>query len=193
MNAPVLIKKKSRKKWWIIGGIVLLIIIVGNLNSPASKTSASESPTTTSKAATTTTTQAPTTTIAHAQVVSAYEASAKAVTVSQLADDPAAYTGETLVFKGTIATFVTDSTGNTGAMNVAGLNDPTSLVYVQLDPLVDVTQMAKGDTVEIWGSGQGSITGQNDFGGTIHEAAVIENYLTDITSGYVDNLVSNPQ
>jgi len=115
------------------------------------------------------------------------------VTVSQLANDPAAYNGEVVTFKGTVVNFLQDSSGNTGAANISDPTDSSSEIYVQFDPLIDITKMSKGDTVQIWGTGQGSVTGKNGFGATIHEGAVVEDYLTDTTSGYVDNLVPNPQ
>lgn len=210
-DSPV---KKSRKKLWIIiGSVVALFALYGigsssktNVSATAPTTTVAKSVPTTSVKSPSRTTAAPkpkpkptttiaptTTTIPHAQVVQTYEASAKSVTVSQLANDPAVYNGEAVTFNAQIVNFLQDSSGNTGAANVSDPNDPSSLIYIQFDPLINVSKMAKGDTVQIWGSGQGSMTGKNAYGGTIHESAVLENYLTDTTSGYVDNLVSSPQ
>lgn len=52
--------------------------------------------------------------------------------------------------------------------------------------------MNKGDPVTVWGDGQSTVSGKNAFGATINESAVSETYLTDGTSGYVDNSDTNP-
>lgn len=127
-----------------------------------------------------------------AQIVQQFESSAQAATVSQLANDPSNYDGLVVSFTATISNFLQDSSGDTTAMNVSDPNDPSSVVYVQLSNTADVTQMNKGDTVVIWGDGQGSISGKNDFGGTVNEGAVTETYLTDQTSSYSDNSDSSP-
>jgi hypothetical protein len=114
------------------------------------------------------------------------------VTVSQQVNSPSTYDGTSVTFQATIVNFLQDSSGDTTAMNVSDPNDVTSELYVQLSLYADVTQMNKGDTITIWGDGQGTVSGKNAFGGTITEAAVTEVYLTDTTTGYVDASDPNP-
>lgn len=114
------------------------------------------------------------------------------VTVSQIVNDPAIYYPGAVTFTATIDDFLQNSSGETAAMNVTDPNDPTSVLYVQLSLWADVTQMNKGDTVVIWGTGEGTVSGKNGFGGSIQEAAVQENYLTDTTTGYQDDSDPSP-
>jgi hypothetical protein len=52
--------------------------------------------------------------------------------------------------------------------------------------------MNTGDSITIWGDAEGSQSGKKAFGASINEAAVIEDYLTDSTSGYSDTGDPNP-
>jgi hypothetical protein len=52
--------------------------------------------------------------------------------------------------------------------------------------------MNKGDSVTIWATGEGIVSGKNDYGGSINEAAVQEDYLTDTTTGHQDDSDPNP-
>jgi hypothetical protein len=117
---------------------------------------------------------------------------ATSMSISKLDDDPSIWTSEPLELNGTIVNFLQDSSGLTTAMNVADPNDPGSVVYVQLSAWADVTQMNKGDSVTIWATGEGVVSGQNDFGGSINEAAFQEDYMTDTTTGYQDDSDPNP-
>lgn len=136
-----------------------------------------------------TSTPAPATTL---QTPAGYKASAQNVTVSHLVNDPSIYDGTVVTFTGTIVNFLQDSSGVTTAMNVSDPNDPTSIVYVQLSPTADVTQMNKSDTVTIWGDGQGTASGTNAFGATINVSAVSETYLTNTSTGYSDDSNTSP-
>ena len=165
------------------GGSTTSPVAVASL-SPA--TDAGATPSLTTAAAT----LAPTPTLTQAQVAAAYEASCQHVTVSQMQKQPATYKGSPLTFSAVIVNFLQDSSGNTGAMNVADPTDGSSIAYVQLSSSAQVAHMNKGDKITVWGHGGGALSGQNAYGGTINEAAVDEVYLGDATSGYQDN--SNP-
>ena len=194
-----------KKPWaWVARAVALLLIIglaIGGLqsnNSSASGNSgnsgntgntgsASNTGTTgNSGSATTTSSSAtsPSTTQAPQQTPAQYEASAAQIGISQLVNDPSAYNGQVVAFSGTIANFLQDDSGNTTAMNLYDGTDPTSVVYVQLANSADVTQMSKGDNVEVFGVGEGSVSGKNSFGGTVNQAAVTEVYINDLTNGY---------
>ena len=41
-----------------------------------------------------------------------------------------------------------------------------------------------GDTVNVYGMGQGAATGKNAFGGNVTEAIILELHLNDTTTGY---------
>lgn len=159
-------------RWIIAGGATAFAVIAGAGSCGSSTTATSSADT------------SPSTT---GMTPAEYKAAAQAVTVSQLANDPNNYNGETVTFTAQIANFLQDSAGDTTAMNVIDPSDPTSLVYVQLGTFAVVTQMNKSDTVVIWGDGQGLMSGKNAYGATIHESAVNETYLSDSTSGYQDN------
>jgi hypothetical protein len=130
--------------------------------------------------------------MSQSEIVQNFENLATSATITQMADDPSHYNGESVAFTGTIDSFLQDSSGDTTAMNVSDPNDPTSTVYVQLSSTADVTQMSKEDTVMIWGDAQGTVSGKNAFGGTVTQAAVTEVYLTDSTSGYSDTSNTSP-
>ncbi|MGD0880504.1 MAG: hypothetical protein ABSB09_02900 [Acidimicrobiales bacterium] len=187
----------SRRQWYAIWAAAIVIgtiiaLAAGGGSKPAS-TASSGTTTTTTAAPSSSTAAEPsttTTTLSQAQIVQQYENGATAATISQLSNDPSNYNGETVIFTGTIDKFLQDSSGNTAAMNVADPNNPLAVAYVQLSSTADVTQMNTGDTVEIWGDGQGNVSGKNAFGGTVSQCAVTETYLTDQTTGYSDS--SNP-
>ena len=116
---------------------------------------------------------------------------AQQVTVSQLVNDPSQYNGSDVTFQGTIVNFLQDSSGNTGAMNVADPNDGTSVVYIDLTQgSADVSQMSKGDSITIWGVGAGTTSTKNAFGGSINVSVITEAQLDDTTSNYTDKSAS---
>jgi hypothetical protein len=47
--------------------------------------------------------------------------------------------------------------------------------------------MNKGDTVTVWGVGEGASPAKNGFGVSINVEVVSETYLSDQTTGYNDN------
>lgn len=111
--------------------------------------------------------------------------------MSQLSNDPSAYMG-TVTFDATIVNFVPNASGETVAMNVVDPNDLSSLAMVVLSPTASIPHMNKGDSVIIWGTGDGYQQYTNNYGATINEATVTEVYLTDTTTGYQDNTNRNP-
>ncbi len=121
-----------------------------------------------------------------------YKASATRVTVADIAKDPSSYKGKTVDFTATIVDFVQNSSGVTAGANVADPNDYSSFVQIIFSPGFSVKGVNKYDTVQVWGPGLGSFTGQNAYGGTIQEAGVQELYLYDSTTGYSDNSVKDP-
>jgi hypothetical protein len=124
-----------------------------------------------------------------AQIVADYKASAQQITLADLQKDPNSYSSKIITFTATITKFLQDSSGNTGAMNVNDPNDFSS-AYVNLSTYIDLTKVNQNDTVQIWGSGLGVISGKNAFGGDINVAGVNESYLLDTTTGYSDD--ANP-
>lgn len=127
-----------------------------------------------------------------ARVKADYKANAQSVTVADIAKDPNYYKGLPVTFTGTILNFVQDSSGNTSGANVSDSNNYSSIIQVIFSPFVEIQSMNKGDSIIVWGKGKGSFTGKNAFGGTVQEGAVQEIYLNDRTSGYIDELDSNP-
>lgn len=121
-----------------------------------------------------------------------YKASAKSVTVADIAKDPNTYKGKTVKFTAVIANFVHDSNGNTAGANVLDPNDYSSVIQIAFTPDFSLAHVNKGDTIQVWGQGLGAFSGTNAFGATITEGAVQEVYLHDSTTGYSDNTVTDP-
>jgi hypothetical protein len=76
-------------------------------------------------------------------------------------------------------------------MNVDDPNDYSS-AYVNLSSYIDLSKVNQDDTVQIWGSGLGILTGKNGFGADINVAGVNESYLLDMTTGYSDDANPSP-
>jgi hypothetical protein len=201
-KAPIRAKKLLR--WVGLGcgallGVLILLVVVATVTcGPKTACAASNSTTTStstpSPKATRTATHKPTprpTPTPLGQIVASYKASARQITVSQLSNDPSAYKG-TVTFEATIVNFVQNPSGKTVAMNVSDPNDPSSFAMVLLSSSASVPQMNKGDSVTIWGTGDGARQYQNYYGATINEATVTEVYLTDTTTGYQDNTNRHP-
>lgn len=157
--------------------------------SKQKKIASTTATTTTAEPPTTTTTLPPTTTttLSLEQIVAQYKASAQHVTVADIAKDPNSYKGTVVTFTAKVVDFVQDSSGNTSAANISDPDDYSSMIQIAFGPLFEVEKVNKGDIVTVWGKGLGSFNGQNGFGATITEGEVGEVYLTDSTSGYVDN------
>ena len=85
-----------------------------------------------------------------------------------------------------ILNFVKDSNGNTAGANV---DDPNTsgVVQIALPSNTDLSQLNTRDTLEVWGTDEGTQTGQNAFGATIQEVGVSANYMTDKTTNYQAN------
>jgi hypothetical protein len=116
------------------------------------------------------------------------KASARKVVVIQLVKDPSTYAGTVVTFTGKIMNFLQDSVGMTTAMTVSDPHRAMSAIYVELWPDIDLVPLNKGDTVIIWGQAEGSVSGTGafgTFGATIDGPAVLDMYLSDITTGYV--------
>jgi hypothetical protein len=135
---------------------------------------------------------APTATPVPTESPAQYKASAKRVTVAEIAKDPNAYKRQTITFTAVIANFVQDSSGNTAGANVMDPNDYSSVVQIAFTPHFSLAKVNKGDTIVVWGKGLGAFSGTNAFGATITEGGVQEVYLDDSTSGYSDTSVTNP-
>ncbi len=188
--------RKTRFKWskkYTL--VVVALLIIGGVTIAASGSKAK--PTNTSStgsgsgSSTGLTVNLPTTSPPkpHAQVVADYKASAQQVTLANLQKDPNAYKGKVITFTTTITKFLQDSSGNTGAMNVDDPNDFSS-AYVNLSSYIDLSKLNKDDTVQIWGTGLGILSGKNAFGGDVNVPGVNETYLLDATTGYSDD--ANP-
>ena len=103
-------------------------------------------------------------------------------TVSDLAKEGSAWKGMNVHFTATISGLVKDDSGNTAGANVTD----GSFTYVQISfPAgTDVSRLNEGDTIEVWGTDGGTVSGQNAFGATIQEVVIGTAYLTDQTTGY---------
>lgn len=86
-------------------------------------------------------------------------------------------------FTCTIMRFVKDSNGNTAGANVE--NGFTSGVVQVIFPAgTNLNKLNTGDTLEVWGTDEGTFSGPNLFGATVQEVAVQAAYMTDQTTGY---------
>ena len=86
-------------------------------------------------------------------------------------------------FTCTILNFVKDSNGNTAGANV---DDPNTsgVVQIAFPANTDLSQLNTDDALEVWGTDEGTQTGQNAFGATIQEVGVLALYMTDKTTNY---------
>lgn len=189
-------KFKWSKKYTIIASVAALLIICGvaiAAGGNKAKTIDTSSAGSGSGSSTGLTVSLPATSPPkpHAQVVADYKASAQQVTLANLQKDPNAYKGKVITFTATISKFLQDSSGNTGAMNVDDPNDLSS-AYVNLSSYIDLSKVNKDDTVQIWGTGLGIVSGKNAFGGDINVSGVNETYLGDTITGYSDDTNPNP-
>lgn len=128
-------------------------------------------------------TDTPVPTQSAAQTEAAYKASATDTTVATLDKDGNNDSGKIVHFTATIFNFVKDSSGNTAGANV---NDPNSsgVIQVAFPAGTDLSQLNTGDTIEVWGSDDGTSSGTNAFGATIQEVGITAVYMTDKTTGY---------
>jgi hypothetical protein len=114
-----------------------------------------------------------------------YKASTTPATVTSLDKAGTAGQGAAVSFTCTIGNFVKDSNGLTAGANV---NDPSSssVIQVAFPTGTDITRLNSGDVLEVWGTDQGTDSGQNGFGVTIQEVVIHAKYLDDTTTGYTD-------
>lgn len=108
-------------------------------------------------------------------------------TIATLDKDGNADQGKYVHFTCTIANFVKDSNGNTAGANV---NDPYSssgVVQIVFPTNTDLSQLNTGDTLQVWGTDEGTQSGQNAFGATIQEVVVSANNMNDMTTDYQTN------
>ncbi|GAC1650205.1 MAG: hypothetical protein NVS4B12_19830 [Ktedonobacteraceae bacterium] len=197
--------KHKRRRNFIVATVVLVAIVLCiavSANNPALQTSSNALPTSVpidtptpvpTKAAqptakptskpTAVPTVKPTETLA--QQEAAYKAGTTNFTVSDLDKQGNAEQGQDVHFAGRILNFVKDSSGTTAGANV---DDPTSatssVVQIVLPLGADLTQLNQGDTIEVWGTDEGVVSGTNAFGATIQEVQITTQYMTDQTTNY---------
>lgn len=104
------------------------------------------------------------------------------VIVSQIAKEPSQYNNKWLIFTCDVASFAKGSSGNATAINCSDPNDITSIIQIDASGW-DLTQINQGDTINVYGQGEGSFSGQNAFGTTVQESLVFGLYFNDTTNG----------
>jgi hypothetical protein len=109
---------------------------------------------------------------------------AQQVTVADIAKVPSAYDGKKVVFTCDVVSFPKDNNGNAAGLNCTDPNDPASIVQVEMGTFDSTVKINSGDTVRVYGIGQGAATGKNAFGGDVIEALILELHLNDTTTGY---------
>jgi hypothetical protein len=140
----------------------------------------------TSDQAQTAMTPTPVPTLPPAQSEATYKASTTNTSIEALDKDGNADQGKDVHFTCTILDFVKDSNGNTAGANV---DDPNTsgVVQIAFPTNTDLSRLNTGDTLEVWGTDEGTQSGQNAFGATIQEVVVSANYMTDKTTNYQAN------
>ena len=113
-----------------------------------------------------------------------YKASTTDTSVASLDKDGNLDSGKDVHFTATILNFVKDSSGNTAGANVTDPGGFTAIIQVEFPAGTDITQLNLQDKIEVWGTDDGTQTGTNAFGATVHEVAVSALYVTDQTTGY---------
>lgn len=121
-----------------------------------------------------------------------YKASAKSVTITDIAANPNSYLGASVTFKGQVVGLLKNSTGAIAGVDLADPNNQSAIIQVNYTPFVTPASVKVGDTLTIWGQGTGSFISINGLGSSFSEGAVNEIYLHDATSGYEDNGVTDP-
>jgi hypothetical protein len=114
-----------------------------------------------------------------------YKLNTTASTVASLDKAGTAGANAEVSFTCTIGNFVKDDNGLTAGANV---NDPSSssVIQVAFPTGTDITRLNSGDVLQVWGTDQGTDTGQNGFGVTIQEVVIHAKYLDDQTTGYLN-------
>jgi cytoskeletal protein RodZ len=194
-------KKESTKSTLIGCGCLLLLIILiiiiiviashignkGNTNSKKPDAYSKASATTTTVTSTPTPTPTPTPTLtpteSGAQSESDFKASSDDTTVANLVKLGSGNLYAHVHFTCVIDQFVQDSSGETVGANVVDPNDYSSVIQVQFPGDTFLSEVNKGDTLEVWGVDDGESTGTNAYGATIQEVMIFGRYMNDITSG----------
>lgn len=195
--------QKNSRRNLVIGIIVAVIVfaIIMNIgkgigstttdqSTPVAQTTTTDQSTPTADQSTPTpqpTVDTPTPTLSPAQQESAYKASTTNTTVPTLDKDGNADSGNDVHFTADILNFVKDDSGNTAGANVDDPNGGSGVVQIAFPPGADISQLNVGDVIEVWGSDQGTASGQNAYGATIQEVVISALYLTDKTTGYQTN------
>ncbi len=186
------------------GALVALVVLIAIIAAAASQGNSSTSSTPSGTQSTPATTDQPTSvptaqptvvpttqptvvtpapTVSAAELEAAYKASTTDTTVATLDKDGNADSGKDVHFTATILNFVKDDSGNTAGANVDDPNT-TGVVQIAFPGGTDLSQLNVGDTLEVWGTDGGTVSGQNAFGATIQEVVISANYMTDQTTGY---------
>lgn len=185
----------------VVAIVVVLFIAIAAVASGAQNNSSSSTSTTTTQVQATATlvptatlaptatpipTATPVPTISAADLEATYKASTTDTTIAALDKDGNNDQNKDVHFTCNILNFVKDSNGNTAGANV---DDPNSsgVVQIAFPANTDLSQLNIGDTLEVWGTDDGTQTGQNAFGATIQEVVVSANYMTDKTTNYQTN------
>jgi S-methylmethionine-dependent homocysteine/selenocysteine methylase len=85
-----------------------------------------------------------------------------------------------------VVSFPKDENGNAAGVNCSDPNDYSALVQVRMAAFDQTVKINTNDTVVVYGMGQGAAQGKNTFGADVTEAEVLELYLKDLTTGYIE-------
>lgn len=131
-------------------------------------------------------TDTPVPTVSAADLEATYKASTTNTTIATLDKDGNADQGKDVHFICRILNFVKDSNGNTAGANV---DDPNTsgVIQIAFPTNTDLSRLNTDDILEVWGTDDGTVSGQNAFGATIQEVVVSANYMTDKTTNYQAN------
>lgn len=186
-------KKKSRKLLWIFtAAIVLVISLIGTAsqgkgNTPTSTRQATQAPrqlqSQPTQAPTPTPTLAPTPTPTLTLSPGVLERTFISTTVANLDKEGNNDQGKDVHFITTILSFVKDKNGYTVGANLCD-PDSSSVIQVEFPTGTDVSQLNEDDTLEVWGTDEGTSTGPKTFGAMMQEVDILVLYMTDQTTGY---------
>jgi hypothetical protein len=177
--------KKRKPTVFFVVIIVALFVVLGAVGALTAPAPSSQSSNDASTAQATPPTDTPTDTPTDIPTMSAqdYKALTTDTTVATLDKDGNADQGKDVHFTCEILDFVKDSNGNTAGANV---DDPNTsgVLQVIFPASTDLSQLNTNDTLEVWGSDDGTSSGQNAYGATIQEVGVTAVSMTDHTTRY---------
>jgi len=136
-----------------------------------------------------TTTPTTTTTPIITSVIQEREVNSISVSIADLYSNPSSYDGKDITFTGIVLSFVMGTSGESEAMNVRPVDAYLPIIYVD-DATIYTEPVKVGDTITIWGTGEGIFTGNNELGGAITLPSIMEFALLDNTTGYRDDQAS---